>query len=55
MKRKSWRRTQRDGIKPVPDKIIPYRQWCEDNGWDAEDVEAWGVWSRKFRIEDYLP
>ena len=55
MKRRSWRRTQRDGLKPVPDSVMPYRDWCEQNGHDSEDVEAWGRWARKFRIEDYLP
>jgi len=55
MKRRSWRRTQRDGVKPVPDKVIPYRAWCEDRQLDPESVEAWEVWAKKFGIEEYLP
>lgn len=55
MKRRSWRRTERDGLKPVPAKVPPYRDWCADLGYDPEDVKSWQRWSRKFHIEDYLP
>lgn len=55
MKRKSWRRTERDGLRPVPDSIIPYREWCEEIGADPERIESWESWARRYRIEDYLP
>ena len=55
MKRKSWRRTERDGIKPVPDNLVPYRDWCEQSGLNPESVEAWEKWAKKYRIEEYLP
>ena len=55
MRRRSWKRTERDGMKPVPNDIVPYRDWCDTEGLDPEDVVSWGRWSRKFCIEDYLP
>jgi hypothetical protein len=55
MRRRSWKRTERDGLKPVPDNIVPYRDWCEAKNLDPEDVASWGKWSKKFQIEDYLP
>jgi len=55
MKRRSWTRTERDGIKPVPDTVIPYRTWCAELDLDPECVKSWDRWAKKYRIEDYLP
>lgn len=55
MKRRSWTRTERDGIKPVPDSVVPYREWCDQMGFDPEDVKVWNRWAKKYCIEDYLP
>lgn len=55
MKRKSWRRTERDGLRPVPSSVVPYRDWCEETGADPEEVKSWERWARKYRIENYLP
>jgi hypothetical protein len=55
MKRRSWTRSERDGIKPVPDTIPPYRRWCVDNDLDPESEKAWEKWAKKYSIEDYLP
>ena len=55
MKRKSWKRTERDGMRPVPDSVPGYREWCDNNGLDPETAHAWERWTKKFGIESYLP
>lgn len=54
MKRRSWKRTERDGRRPVPKDVIPYREWCQQKGLDPETEEAWNKWVKAHKLEDLI-
>ncbi|MEY2965984.1 MAG: hypothetical protein RLY50_34 [Actinomycetota bacterium] len=52
MKRRSIRRTSRYGYQPLPDNVMPYRDWCDLNDLNPETENAWNSWMTVYGLKD---
>jgi hypothetical protein len=54
MKKRSWKRTERYGLKPIEHDYTPYRAWCAQNDFDPEDTVHWIRWLKTFTLEQHV-
>jgi len=52
MKRRSVRRTSQYGYRELPKGVMPYRDWCDQNGLEFESENSWNTWVTVYGLKE---